>query len=1369
MSGKRSKPGLKLSEIKMLANGDDELAGEPRVHDMLPKTGRTTEANTTLLHERAGGAIDAVINGKMHGWAWSGDPDDGPMSVVLMDGGKRILEFCADEFRPDLKDVGYGDGHCAFAVVLPARLFDEKNHDFRLLHADSDAYIPGASKTLQLTQKMALPRLRPVEGHVDGVRGIHVEGWAYDPENPDEPVSVEVFDGDRLLAVGVADHYRVDLEYTGSSHGYCAFRVSLPDEYLDGRGIDLNVCECSTGDYLAGSLPLQALDNPCIEAKLTELDGQVLAGVFELDTADAIIDLELWIDGIWADRFTVIRASDESRWSDFKHTVPERFMDGEDHLFDLALADTRLVIASARFTTPARIFLHEAMLVGPKRKAQMLPAAVRSFIARCTASSLFDRAYYSEKVNRPFADDEEAVLHYIGERSNWRHATSPWLDVPFIREISGEITRNAVSPLEWYFRQGIGQEVGPNPLFSNADYQILAGLASDAKPEGASFFDDWLAQAQKSPAVAPSVLVDLGHISSSVGEGTSYESGRVLEHLKTWLETPPEKRRVDTLHPCFDEDWLGQCFILNHNRPKGCLFTAFRLGRMEGQSPYPVLQQGRDTKNYYALIRGYEILYRATGIDDIAQVCPEIDADAFYAQYPVQPAGQGRSSLYRYASGSAAQPHKSFIRALDDDFVAAEYAGLVDYCLAARGVGDINRTWSRWLRLLGVPGNYIDGMGTRGDVLSIQNLAQLKEHKYRPEQGISASFIIPSYARDDLALRCVLSAVRSPGANTVEFILAEDAAHVDCAWILGYFLPFARIIKNPVNLGFLLSCNAAVKESRGAIFVLVNNDIIVHPNALNEMLGTFGDRPEAAVVGGLVLNVDGSIQENAGMLWKDATAWNYHRNRRLEDESVFNVREADYVSGCWIGIRRGVWDQIGGFDTRYVPAYCEESDFCMSAWQNGHKVYINPLSVVTHLDGATMGQDENSNTLKGYQKINRAKLLEKWKYQLGAMHNENGQPTPFHTGRYNNKRFISIVFDHYLPEPDRDAGSRTMYSICETLAAIENNYVLFVPANNHRSKYAAALERMGIEIITGAEGWKRFDHLLMHQREHVKYVFVSRLQVAKQYTWHLDQLHCPKSIYIHDIDTLRGFPHEPDSQGHQDLVEEAMSQYAEKNQAAFAKFNHIVSCSEDETRLLKAYFGDKVVDIFPYNHRAITAAELDGPRGDLIFVGSYNHTPNREAIQYFIENIWPGVIGALPDVRLHLCGSGLENAQSLSGRNIILHGHVTDQTLDYLYSISRLAIAPLLTGAGIKGKVIEASAHGVACVGSEVAWQGLDLPKDYAYLSGSIATFGERLMQAYRAYDADMAAGMLQFHEQCRARNNIADVIPRLIKPKGRK
>jgi len=1219
-------------------------------------------------------------------------------------------------------------------------------------------------------QLLALPS--GVKGCVERVLGVVAEGWAIDTSRSQRPIEIEVVDAGKVVATASANQDWPLLQLRSSVLAGKGFRIELPPELLEeGREPSLVFRDKETGVELTRfGFPETA--DPGVRVTLTDSVAEVLKGSYIVtgEQSDEV-RLQVWIDGV---QLTEVRLDSPS--GEFEMAVPREFLDGHQHSFLVFVEPNHTLVTHARLTTSetglpgintSYAVISDAITHGSSGR---VPASVLALVLRIRASALFDVAHYSKKTSRRFGSAQEAVLYYLAHPKEWSVPTSPWLDPHFVALLAPELVGREMSPLEWYLRQPASGDVGPNALFSNADYLTYSSL-DPSRSRGPTLFDRWLGELQTAP-VNPSALVCIRHFAKSHAIDP-HDGAAVKSALLAWLTS--EKRDPSQLHPAWNSDWLGHCLIIRQLKLSEDWLTAMRIGTMRGIAPHPILHcETQGGENYYQLLRRYELLCSSAAIDDIESLSPLIDPERFYEAFPPQHASSDKatrtSSLYRYLTSEPSARRASFLVDVDDLFIETEYPGLIDFCSRERGIADLNRIWSRWLRPLRIPGDYQSAITQRGsDTVAPHDLAGLRDLSKLPDSEVRASLVIPTYGRDDLVLRCVLSIAKSHTRPDAEVLIAEDAAHVDCGWILGYFLPFADLRKNEHNLGFLLNCNKAVQRARGEVIVLVNNDVLVHRDALVEMMQTFNERQDAAVVGGLILNANGTVQENGGIMWSDGSAWNYHRNLPLEQENLRNVREADYVTGAWIGIRQTFWNELGGFDTRFTPAYCEEADLCLSAAARGRKVYINPHSVVTHLEGATMGTDEHGPTLKAHQVTNGRKLYSKWHPVLSVAHNANGNVTPFHTGRFNKNRFITVMFDHYIPERDRDAGSRTIYAICEAMAAIENNYVIFVPANNLRSKYAPELERLGIEVITGSEGWKRFDHLLANHAGMIKHAFVSRVDIARQYAWHLDQMKCAKSLYIHDIDTLRAFSYRPGSPGFEKMTQIAIREYVTRNADVFSKFHSIISCSQDETDHLRPYLGDRLVNLFPYDIETLTTADETAQRKDLLFVGSYNHPPNREGIDWFIRHVWPSVSQRLGHATLHIVGSGFENATFPADARLILHGQVTDQTLNYLYGTCRISIAPLISGAGIKGKLIEACAKGIPCVGTAAAWQGLTPPAGYEFLPGTNESFGDRLVQTYESYDSKMSRDLIAFYDECAGRDHISVVVPSLVRTMMRK
>ena len=113
-------------------------------------------------------------------------------------------------------------------------------------------------------------------------------------------------------------------------------------------------------------------------------------------------------------------------------------------------------------------------------------------------------------------------------------------------------------------------------------------------------------------------------------------------------------------------------------------------------------------------------------------------------------------------------------------------------------------------------------------------------------------------------------------------------------------------------------------------------------------------------------------------------------------------------------------------------------------------------------------------------------------------------------------------------------------------------------------------------------------------------------------------------------------------------------------------------------------------------------------RAGLSFLGSFKHHPNLEGVRWFVENVMDDLGASHPDIVLSLYGSGMtDTVRALESDNVKPVGFVDD--VADAYDRHRISVAPLLSGAGIKGKVLEALGHGIPTVVSPIAAEGIGL------------------------------------------------------------
>ncbi len=575
-----------------------------------------------------------------------------------------------------------------------------------------------------------------------------------------------------------------------------------------------------------------------------------------------------------------------------------------------------------------------------------------------------------------------------------------------------------------------------------------------------------------------------------------------------------------------------------------------------------------------------------------------------------------------------------------------------------------------------------------------------------PEPDVS--IIVPVYGHYADTLRCLEAVMlHSGGTLHYEVIVADDKPVGRIAPLLRERVPALRIIENAVNLGFLRSCNNAAGSALGRHVVFLNNDTTVRPDWLAPLVRLADVDSLVGLVGCKLLNTDGTVQEAGGAVLRNGWGLPFGAGRDPAAPELNFVRDVDVAVGACILVRREAFEQVGGFDDRYAPAFYEEFDLAFALRDHGWRVVYQPASAVVHHGSNSYGTAARDRL----SEANHAKFCTKWARALLTQPLPNApelqirsRPAPVGT---------VLVIDDRVPEWDRNAGAVTLNQYLHLLQSM-GYQVVFCPAFDGAptQPYTASLQQDGIEVLHAPE---TLDRWLQANGQQLDLVWTARPDVTGPI---LDLIRAatraPILYYTHDLHHLRerrrweldGNPHALTESKRLKRIEERI----------FAGVDRVMTPSVDEAAAIRAdvpaarvhVIPPYLVPVAPLTRPSLESSNRFAERDALIFVGGYNHSPNVDAAVWLVRDIMPLVWAVLPDVRLLLVGNAPPPAvEQLASRRVAVTGFVHDVTP--LYAQSRLSVSPLRYGAGVKGKIVASLQEGVPVITTPVGNEGLGL------------------------------------------------------------
>jgi GT2 family glycosyltransferase len=245
------------------------------------------------------------------------------------------------------------------------------------------------------------------------------------------------------------------------------------------------------------------------------------------------------------------------------------------------------------------------------------------------------------------------------------------------------------------------------------------------------------------------------------------------------------------------------------------------------------------------------------------------------------------------------------------------------------------------------------------------------------------SIIVPVYNNLEMTKECL----KAIGKNTLpeyEVIIIDNGSLPSITGTTGggfykptsFSLPWNLLIRNEENKGFPVAVNQGIVAAKGDTIVLLNNDVIVTPYAINRLVAMLDNGYD--IVGSMT-NYCAGVQQ--------ITIPSYNNQTELDRQAdLFFVKnagksiEVNWVIGFFMAFKKSLYDAVGPFDESLWPCSGEELDFCLHARSMKKKIGIAQDVYVHHFGSQTFTEMQKNGQLN-YQEIcrrNDTHIQNKW-------------------------------------------------------------------------------------------------------------------------------------------------------------------------------------------------------------------------------------------------------------------------------------------------------------------------------------------------------------------------------------------------------
>lgn len=578
-------------------------------------------------------------------------------------------------------------------------------------------------------------------------------------------------------------------------------------------------------------------------------------------------------------------------------------------------------------------------------------------------------------------------------------------------------------------------------------------------------------------------------------------------------------------------------------------------------------------------------------------------------------------------------------------------------------------------------------------------------HAFPKHDTIDVSCILPVYNQAEFTYQCLrqLCAIANDASGPRIEVIVVDNGSTDRVVELERWFENIVVIREPAALGYTKACNLGAGVARGRNLLFMNNDMEVSPDAIYFACETV-DAPDVGAAGGRIVQTNGVLQEAGNTIWQDGSTKGDGRDDDPTHARYMYPRDVDYCSGCFLIVKRELFEELDGFSEEFSPGYYEETDLCARLWQLGKRVVYDPRIVVIHYEYASFSSGRPPSVSysimarhrKVFQKRN-AKFLRsqpRVEPRHAKLLSDRSQMSPRHV----------FIYDDLLPDPGFGSGFTRTFSIVETFLALDWRVTVWASHNRGTPIYRH-LEERGVTVLLGQSHPESVQDYLKRTSGEIDIVWCCRthnFQTAANIAATLgDRSTRPR--FVCDTEAIAATR----EVSYQKLVGIDLSGQADKmvhrELIHTEDLDTIVVVNEADRQSVQSGINRKA-EVLGHRLQANPQPTSFEDRADILFCGAIHEekSPNLDSLLWYLRKVHPHVIRDLPDAKFRIVGywnPSLPKPDIFeTAPNIELVGPVSEEELTQEFAHARVFVAPTRYAGGIPYKVHHAMSLGLPAV-----------------------------------------------------------------------